>query len=100
MGNVSNQKIAAQRLCRLVRYTGDVQGVGFRYVAMRLAEGADLAGYVRNLSSGQVEILVEGEAEQVEGFLAAVRERMAGYITAVDEQVVSCQGLTSFNIRF
>lgn len=100
MGNTSNQKSPATRQCRLIRYGGDVQGVGFRYTAMRLAEGFDLAGYVRNLPGGQVEILVEGDAEQVEGFLEAVRERMAGYITDTDDQPTPCQGLTSFNIRF
>lgn len=100
MGNLNNQHQAATRLCRLVHYSGDVHGVGFRYTAMRLAEGMDLAGYVRNLPNGQVEIRVEGEAEQVEAFLSSVRERMSGYITAVDDQSVPCQGLTSFNIRF
>jgi len=45
-------------VCKLVRYRGCVQGVGFRYTARRLAEGFPVAGYVRNLSSGEVELVI------------------------------------------
>ena len=49
-----------------------MQGVGFRYTAQHLAAGYPVAGYVRNLPGGDVELVVEGEAEGVERFLAAV----------------------------
>jgi acylphosphatase len=67
-------------ICKRVRYVGRVQGVGFRYTAHQLAEGFPVAGYVRNLPTGDVELVVQGEAEQVTAFLAAVNRRMAGYI--------------------
>ena len=42
---------------------GLVQGVGFRYYAYQEAELRGLKGYVKNLYSGQVHSVVEGEKE-------------------------------------
>jgi acylphosphatase len=86
-------------ICKHVRYAGRVQGVGFRYTARRLAEGFPIAGYVRNLPSGEVELLAEGEPEFVEGFLAAVQRRMAGYIEKSTVSDVPAAGLKGFSIR-
>jgi acylphosphatase len=64
-----------------VFYEGRVQGVGFRYSARRVAAGFDLAGYVRNLPDGRVELVASGDEEEVDGFLQAVREsELAGHI--------------------
>jgi acylphosphatase len=87
-------------ICKRVTYAGHVQGVGFRYTAQRLAGGFSIAGYVRNLTNGNVELVAEGEAEQVQAFLDAVAKRMAHYIqhnTVVDENPGSYQG---FGIRY
>ncbi len=52
------------------RYTisGEVQGVGFRFFAQRVAARHQVVGYVRNLPDGTVEALAEGSPESVEGF--------------------------------
>ena len=42
---------------------GRVQGVGFRWFVMRVANGLQLAGYVRNLPGGQVEVCAKGAPE-------------------------------------
>ncbi|MBK9326882.1 MAG: carbamoyltransferase HypF [Hydrogenophilales bacterium] len=52
---------------RRLRITGIVQGVGFRPYIWHLAQELNLAGWVRNDAAG-VEILVEGEPEQIEVF--------------------------------
>lgn len=39
---------------------GQVQGVGYRVGAMRAARDRGIVGWVRNLRSGQVELLAEG----------------------------------------
>jgi acylphosphatase len=61
-------------------FRGNVQGVGFRYTAIRIAAGFDVTGYVRNLPDGRVHLVAEGEADELDAFVAAVEEAMAGYI--------------------
>jgi len=48
--------------------TGEVQGVGYRYFAMRAAARHQVLGYVRNLDDGRVEAHAEGPQEAVEEF--------------------------------
>jgi acylphosphatase len=57
-----------------VTYTGRVQGIGFRYTCRSLAKGFSVTGFVRNLEDGRVELTVEGEREEVQGFLDAIQE--------------------------
>lgn len=60
--------------------SGTVQGVGFRYFAMRAARRLGVSGYARNLSDGRVEVYAIGSAEQMEALRNALRRgpRMAG----------------------
>ena len=63
-----------------IRFTGRVQGVGFRYTTRRVAGGFDVAGWVRNEPDGSVRCVAEGPPDQLEAFLAGVEEAMAGHI--------------------
>jgi acylphosphatase len=45
----------------LIRISGLVQGVGYRSFVVRVARQLGIAGYVKNLFDGDVEILAEGE---------------------------------------
>jgi len=69
---------------RHLYYSGTVQGVGFRYAAVGLARGRAVAGFVRNLRDGRVELVVEGEAAVVAGVLADLEEAMRGYVGGVE----------------
>ena len=71
----------AQR--RQVNYSGHVQGVGFRFTTHSIAHGHDVAGYVKNLSDGSVEVVVEGTPDQLDAFLADVETRLASNIQKV-----------------
>lgn len=42
-------------------YTGNVQGVGFRWTAKRVSCGFEVVGFVRNLPDGSVELLGQGK---------------------------------------
>ncbi|MBI1370608.1 MAG: acylphosphatase [Planctomycetes bacterium] len=65
---------------RTVRYSGHVQGVGFRYTAARAAGNFSVTGYVKNLVDGRVELVAEGEPREVEAFVAEVARLMGDKI--------------------
>jgi len=55
-------------------YSGNVQGVGFRYTVKTVAAGFEVVGIVRNLIDGRVELVGEGPREELEAFQKAIRE--------------------------
>jgi acylphosphatase len=66
--------------CRMtIFYSGTVQGVGFRYTTKALAAGFEITGTVRNLPDGRVELIAEGEREELGAFQQAVRESELGH---------------------
>ena len=73
---------AAMNRCRMkIFYSGHVQGVGFRYTTRVVAAGFEIAGVVRNLPDGRVELTAEGTREELEAFRQAVRGAgLAGFI--------------------
>jgi acylphosphatase len=60
-------------VCRRVIVSGRVQGVGFRISCYRRATRLGLAGTVRNLPDGRVEVVAEGEREAVNELVAWCR---------------------------
>ena len=63
-----------------VIYTGRVQGVGFRFNAQHIARGFDVRGEVRNLPNGTVQLLAEGERNELERFFAKISQSMGANI--------------------
>ena len=57
---------------RRFRFSGFVQGVGFRYEAQRIASQLELVGWVRNQGDGSVVVELEGKANYIEAFLLAL----------------------------
>ncbi|HEX2919581.1 MAG TPA: acylphosphatase [Bacteroidales bacterium] len=51
-----------------ITITGRVQGVGFRWNALREASSLGLTGFVRNMTDGSVYIEAEGRREVLELF--------------------------------
>lgn len=87
---------------RRVHYSGRVQGVGFRYTAHGLAQEYAVAGYVRNLSDGRVELVAEGPREDLDAFLAAVRDALGEKIrdVSVQHEAPEDPPPAGFEIRF
>ncbi|HSF40952.1 MAG TPA: acylphosphatase [Thermoanaerobaculia bacterium] len=72
--------------CRL-HLSGRVQGVGFRWFARKAARELGLAGRVRNLPDGRVEVEVAGDPEQLDAFRERLREGPPGSrVASLDEQ--------------
>ncbi len=61
-----------------VYYSGRVQGVGFRYATRQIAHGFEVAGHVKNLEDGRVELVAEGEETELREFLSAIRTSELG----------------------
>lgn len=86
-------------VCKKIIYRGQVQGVGFRYTARRIASGLEVAGYVRNLSTGEVELVAEGEPDQVDALHARIIRQMTGCVAGAEVAEQPCQGFVGFEIR-
>jgi len=85
-----------------VVFSGQVQGVGFRFTTVRLAgRYADVAGYVRNVSDGTVELVAEGSRTSLSALLDDVTVTMAGHITDTREAWEDPVGrFSGFRVRF
>jgi acylphosphatase len=86
---------------RRVLYTGQVQGVGFRYTARQIAQRRPVTGFVRNLPDGRVELLVEGPPAELDGLIADIASAMSDYIRKAKVQTIPASGkYTSFEVAF
>jgi len=82
-------------------FHGTVQGVGFRYTTTRLAGEYDVAGIVRNLPDGTVQLVAEGEEAEIRAFLNALRQRLGRHVRRVDESWSDASGRYSgFHVAF
>jgi acylphosphatase len=66
--------VSEHKQARRYFVSGNVQGVGFRYFTLRVAERLQLSGYARNLPDGRVEAYAIGTDEQLSK-LRSVLER-------------------------
>ena len=64
-------------------FTGHVQGVGFRFAAHRMAHRHQLAGFVRNLRDGSVEIVAQGSAGDIDDCITDIKGSFPGYVREV-----------------
>ena len=84
-----------------VYYTGRVQGVGFRFTTQDLARDLRIAGWVRNLRDGRVELIAEAGEDALKDFLSRIYQYFSSYIQDADinwQEAVS--ELEDFQIRF
>ncbi len=87
-------------VCQKILFTGQVQGVGFRRKAFELSKRFAVTGYVRNLPTGHVELVVEAEPDEAERFLDAIRGKLASCIESVNVSSMPLQNFGEFKIRF
>jgi len=82
-------------------FSGRVQGVGFRYTTRYVASRYKVAGYVRNLRDGRVEVVVEGLVSELDAFFSEIGAGLGRYIADVQQTVLPPTGeFHQFDIRF
>jgi acylphosphatase len=71
-----------EKLLYKIHVNGYVQGVGFRWTAVREAKKQDITGFVKNMSDGSVYIEAEGSRKQLKDFIEWCKKG-PGYVESV-----------------
>ncbi len=82
--------------------SGIVQGVGYRFFVLRLARKLQLTGWVKNVYTGQVEIMAEGSRGLIESFIQDLRTGNArATVTEMDVRWETFSGkYQAFDVTF
>ena len=85
-----------------VFYAGRVQGVGFRATVEETARQVRVAGWVKNLRDGRVELVAEGEERSLTKFLNNLRTGpMHNFIQEIEiTWNAATEELKGFDIRY
>jgi acylphosphatase len=88
------------QVCAHLIIRGIVQGVGFRYFAMRWAQQLKLTGWVRNNWDDSVESEVEGDRSAVEEYIKQMKiGPRSSHVRAVEVEYKPYEGkYTGFDI--
>jgi acylphosphatase len=91
-----------QKASLKARVIGRVQGVGFRFFTERVAEEVGVSGYVMNCTDGSVEVMAEGERNNLKELLWQLNQGPRG---ALVEKVEETWGpytgrFSEFTVRF
>lgn len=73
---------------RAIRFSGRVQGVGFRVTTREVARGFAVTGWVRNEPDGAVRCEVQGEEAACDRFVEALCSRMARYVESQRTELI------------
>ena len=57
-------------------FSGEVQGVGFRYTVRGIAKKYSINGFVRNLTDGRVEMIGEGSDSELNDIINDIKKKM------------------------
>jgi len=89
------------QIAKHIIFTGRVQGVGFRFTALRIADRFNLTGWVRNLPDGTVEMVAQGPTEDVDDCIKNIKSSFTGYIKETKiQQIPPEPNCTDFKITF
>jgi acylphosphatase len=83
-------------------FSGRVQGVGFRFTVLNIANRYHLTGYVRNMPNGaDVEMLAQGQADTIDNCTRDIQDSFAGCIRQIEvEPATPDASITDFKITF
>ncbi len=82
-------------------FSGHVQGVGFRYTVSNLAPEFKATGWVRNLPDGRVEMVAEGERNNIQGLIQKIEAVMGSFVRETSATWAPFTGAwNTFSIKF
>ena len=67
-------------IAKRIIFIGRVQGIGFRFTTLNIANRCNLTGLVRNLPDGSVEMIAQGIAEDIDDCVRDIQESFTGCI--------------------
>jgi acylphosphatase len=89
------------QIAKHIIFTGQVQGVGFRFTAFNTANRHQLTGFVRNLPDGTVEMLIQGSSQAIDDCIRDIKEYFSGYIKETKiKEIPSNSQYKDFEIAF
>ena len=80
-------------------FSGDVQGVGFRYRSFYIAQSLGLTGWVENLWDGRVVMEVQGSEVSIREMLARIQQQRWINVTDMEITEIPCEEERGFKIR-
>ncbi len=76
-----------------IKVYGEVQGIGYRYFAKRLASQYEILGWVKNNIDGTVELDIEGEKNNIEEYIRKLKtEHPWATVTNIEIEWLSYTG--------
>ena len=89
------------QIAKHIIFTGQVQGVGFRFTAFNMANRHQLTGFVRNLPDGTVEMLIQGSSQAIDDCIRDIKEYFSGHIRETKiKEIPSNSQYKDFEITF
>lgn len=71
-------------IARHIVFSGRVQGIGFRFTALSMANRCELKGYMRKLPDGDVEMFAQGSEKMVDECIRDIQDSYVGSISHID----------------
>lgn len=83
-----------------LKVNGQVQGVGFRCSTWQKARQLGLVGWVRNLPDGSVEILAQGERDDLEMLITWIKTEFSAIEKINENWEETERGFSGFEISY
>ena len=86
-------------VCAHVFISGQVQGVGFRFYTKGQADKLGLFGWIKNLSDGRVEAILQGPKDKVEQLITWCKEGIpAAQVSSIEVTWQESRNFDSFEV--
>ena len=80
-------------------FSGDVQGVGFRYRSFYIAQSLGLTSWVENLWDGRVEMEVQGTREEIREMVERLSQQSFVEIEGIESKEIPLEDEFGFHVK-